>query len=363
MTILTSTSSGTYKAQIRSALDKGFKQLYTGTCTESEQAAARNLVRKWFGDAAAETVTQVKNATEIRELIGDFQKDPQRKQVFCVWTFNPAAKPPHKTPLENLADEVDAARAKPESPLAKRARELREARHEPPASEVEIVTAAQDNQAALASIATAIQSHIDVITGHEGAFEEATLEHRLEIGLHIAKAQEIFTVKNDQRQGIGGRPSETLSTVDTVSESPPVGHGFVTWLAQSIPLLKRPTAYRYATAYRALDLPLTAKPAEIRAKLKTLRHQAGKQNLPMPTLAALVKAAPKPPKPESLIIAIPKTSKELKLQDAREIFHGWMATFDLALKRGHLDALDKKGLEQLADFTATVRDRIKARLK
>lgn len=88
MTILTSQTSGTNKAQIRSDLSKGFRKLYTATSTESEASAARAVVKKWFGEAAASTVRQVKDSTEIRVLLGEFQKDPQRKQVFNVWTFD-----------------------------------------------------------------------------------------------------------------------------------------------------------------------------------------------------------------------------------------------------------------------------------
>jgi hypothetical protein len=91
MTILTSSTSACYKAQIRSSPERGFEQLYTATCTESELCAAKTVVRKNFGHPAAESVRQVKDADEIKQLTGDYFRSPQIKQVFNVWTFNPQA--------------------------------------------------------------------------------------------------------------------------------------------------------------------------------------------------------------------------------------------------------------------------------
>jgi hypothetical protein len=92
MIILTSDTSGTYKAQIRSDLKSGFKQLYTATCTMGAEQAAKTVVGKNFGPAAAETVKQIKSAAEIADLTGDFAKDAKRKQVFLYWSFDQTAK-------------------------------------------------------------------------------------------------------------------------------------------------------------------------------------------------------------------------------------------------------------------------------
>lgn len=88
MTILTSFTSATYKAQIRSTVANGFRQIYTGTCTEGAKRAATNLVAKYFGDNAAATVRQVKDPAEIKSLVGKFFDDPKRKQIFDIWTFD-----------------------------------------------------------------------------------------------------------------------------------------------------------------------------------------------------------------------------------------------------------------------------------
>lgn len=92
MIILTISTSACYKAQIRSSPERGFKQLYTATCTESELCAAKTVVRKNFCHAAAESVRLLKDADEIKQHLGDFFADPRRKQVFNVWTFNPQAR-------------------------------------------------------------------------------------------------------------------------------------------------------------------------------------------------------------------------------------------------------------------------------
>lgn len=92
MTILTSYTSNTYKAQIRSSVATGFKQLHTGSCTAGERQAAQRIVAKWFGDAAAQTVRPVKDPAEAAALVGNFMTSPNRKQVFALWAFEPKPK-------------------------------------------------------------------------------------------------------------------------------------------------------------------------------------------------------------------------------------------------------------------------------
>ena len=87
MTILTSYSASTFKAQIRSSLQNGFKAIYTATSTSSEAFAAQAVVRKYYGEKAASTVRQVTDKDRILELVGDFFRDPKRKQVFNVYEF------------------------------------------------------------------------------------------------------------------------------------------------------------------------------------------------------------------------------------------------------------------------------------
>jgi hypothetical protein len=256
-----------------------------------------------------------------------------------------------KLPIEILADKTAAERKSSSNPQS-----------------CEIVTDAECTRADLRASAERINQTIELIKGHEEAFDGATLEHRLCIGLEIARAQEAFGMTRAEAGTLGGRPEETLPTVGKVSAKPAESAanplGFSNWIRKETPDLPRSTAQRYASAFRSLGIDSAeATPQRIQAKLKDLNHHADKNSLPRPTLAALVKQAPKLPKPENLTIIVPKSSKQLKLEDARETYHLWMETWDKALKHGHLENLDKKGLLQLQEFTATVRDRIKARLK
>ena len=92
MFILTSQSFDTNKAAIHSAPENGCRVLYRATCTSGELDAARAVVRKYFGEAAAASVRPVTSPEEIRTLTGDSFDSPRRKQVFGVYAFNPRAK-------------------------------------------------------------------------------------------------------------------------------------------------------------------------------------------------------------------------------------------------------------------------------
>lgn len=235
-----------------------------------------------------------------------------------------------------------------------------------PSSEVEIVTAAQVDTAELSGLADAITRSREIIHKHESACHETTLEHYLDAGQMLARAQEIFTLSKTDQLAAARDSKALMSTVDIrQQESPEIlaSRGFSAWLTAELPTLKRPTAIRYATAYRALDLPLTAKPAEIRAALKTLRHQAGKAGAPMPTLATLVKTAPKPPKPETLTITTAPDTRQQRLEDARELIQRWQDQWEKIVRGGYLEELGPRDLQSLKEFHLSLGDRIKARLK
>lgn len=88
MTILVSQTRRCWKAQIRTCVQTGFKPVYHATSTQSEEAAARAVVRRWFSERHADTVREVRDPDEIRSLIGSFNDNPRRRQLFGVWTFN-----------------------------------------------------------------------------------------------------------------------------------------------------------------------------------------------------------------------------------------------------------------------------------
>lgn len=225
-------------------------------------------------------------------------------------------------------------------------------------SDTEIVSAEEGLQLDLAGLAEVINTRIDTITGHEDAFEEATLEHRLEIGREIAKAQGQFGLNIAEKTAVARDSKALLSRRD----NSPNTIGFAAWLIKEIPRLKRPTAIKYATAYQGLGLGENADNRAIKERIKKLRHEAGKAGKPMPSLGSLYKAG-KPEKKEPLQIETPKDTAQLRLEDARETFALWRETFETALQRGQLDDLDEPGLKELKEFLAYARDRVNKRLK
>lgn len=232
----------------------------------------------------------------------------------------------------------------------------------------EIITDQEYVAVALESAAEVINEHIDLITQHEDSFNESTLEPRLIIGLEIAKAQEAFGMSNEGRARLGGETKAALSRRDIADGIPAVLSanplGFTAWIGKNIPRLNRTTALKYATAFRSLGISTNeANVSRIRAKIKDLRHHAGKSNLPMPTLNTLYKQGKPAPSKEPLKIEGPADTPQMRLEDARESFHLWKEQFETMLRRGQLDDLDRKGLEDIKEFLAGARDRINARLK
>jgi hypothetical protein len=69
----------------------------------------------------------------------------------------------------------------------------------------------------------------------------------------------------------------------------------------------------------------------------------------------------KPEKPEKP--RIEKSEKQDRLEDAREYIFEWKEAWEKFVKRGHLDDLTPRDLEDLKEFQLSVRDRINARIK
>ena len=90
MIILTQQSGGTNTAQIRTHKDQGFRILYRASSTESEGAAARAVVRKYFGAAAAATVQRVPTH-EINQHVPS-ANNRKRCNPVLVWTFNSTSR-------------------------------------------------------------------------------------------------------------------------------------------------------------------------------------------------------------------------------------------------------------------------------
>lgn len=92
MILLTSYTAATYKSQIRSSPENGFKVLYNGSCTMGAEHAAQNLVTKYYGSAAGKTLSEINDPAEIRPHTGNWTSRTKPSQGFRFWTFNPSAR-------------------------------------------------------------------------------------------------------------------------------------------------------------------------------------------------------------------------------------------------------------------------------
>jgi hypothetical protein len=226
---------------------------------------------------------------------------------------------------------------------------------------LEVITESEEHASRLSAIAEIISDHIGLITKHEDAFQEATLEPRLLIGQQILAAQEIFGLTRQQAGNLGGRPSTSDNRVtrDTVSDEV-TSMGFSGWLAANIPALKRPHAYKLATAYKALSLPADASLPKIRDAVKTLRHKSGKAGEAMPTIDTLYRAG-KPPKDAPKLPA-PENPADLA-GEARVNVTVWIETWDKIQRTGDLDYLGKPDLAPLEQFLTTTREYVRHLIK
>lgn len=230
-------------------------------------------------------------------------------------------------------------------------------------TQVEVITEAEANRADLRRSAERIASAIEIIKGHESAFEESTLEHRLIIGREIATAQQLFGLSVSEKMEVAREGKALLSRRDNSPAPAPNFLGFSSWLTTEIPDLKRTTAIKYATAFRGTGIRLgEATDAKIRSKIKDLRHQASKAGLPMPSLGMLYKQG-KPSKEKIQYLPPAPPSLEDLAGEARVRFHEWMGEWDLMVKVGHLEPLGKADLAPIEQFLTTCRDQIRNRIK
>lgn len=147
----------------------------------------------------------------------------------------------------------------------------------------------------------------------------------------------------------------------TKHDQKPDSLGFTAWLCREIPRLKRPTAIKYATCFKSLGLPNDAPDAKIRAKIKDLRHAAGRDNQPMPSLNTLYKAG-LPPK-DAPRLAPPQEDPEDLAGEGRVHLHEWMRSWDRTVSLGYLEHLSAADLQPVMDFLTTCRDLVRLRIK
>lgn len=87
MIIITTDIGQTYKAKLYTPLELGMKFKFEATCTAGHLCAAKQVVRKNYGNEAAESVRVVSCIEEITSLIGDYASRPRSPRSFRVYTF------------------------------------------------------------------------------------------------------------------------------------------------------------------------------------------------------------------------------------------------------------------------------------
>lgn len=224
----------------------------------------------------------------------------------------------------------------------------------------EIITAAEAAAAELRQHAETINDSINLIVQHEEAFKESTLEPCLLIGREITKAQELFGIFDHSQRNIEGRNQHT-GEAKSRPVTRPDSLGFAAWLGREIPRLKKPTAYKYATCFKALGLPVDAPDSKITAKIKDLRHVASRDSEPMPSLNTLYKAG-LPPKDDAPRITHKPDPEDLA-GEGRVQLHDWMGTWDTIVRLGYLEPLSASDLQPVMDFLTTCRDLVRLRIK
>jgi hypothetical protein len=142
----------------------------------------------------------------------------------------------------------------------------------------------------------ALEAQREILISKEEAFLDGSLINRLKIGLHCLKAHALFAVTSHADRGARKSSSRRDELSATTFES---------WLGDSAPWLKKPTAYKYMTALKGLSLDEKATEEQVEFTLDSLRASHASRNLPSPTLASLIAAAteaiaPPPPEPPKL---------------------------------------------------------------
>lgn len=292
MIILVSYTAATYKAQIRSSLEGGFKPLYNASCTMGEEQAAKAVVRKFFNEAAAQSVRQVIDQGELRSHIGDFKSDPQRKQTFTYWVFN-----------QNARDKTRMT--KDQGPKDKE----RSTKHE-------------EQSSALPPLATVVSSIAEVqdqLAAADLQHARNTLADRVWLGCLCLQGKEHHSLPVNAR---GQGRKKITSTRRTDSEPTALvinPQGFLAWLGLAVPGVAQPTAYKYMDAAKGLGLDAWSTEKEVR-KLVAQRLAEFDQREQRLTLAMLAAQGKEIAEPGSDQGPGKKTLDQIKTETVQSLF-------------------------------------------
>lgn len=267
MIVLVSYTAATYKAQIRSAIDRGFKTIYTASCTMGEKQAAETVVRKNYGEAAAETLRQVIDQDELRTYIGDFKADPQRKQVFTYWAFDHTVVTRKSTPTNE-----------PVKPTTKK-------------------PAPQQGPANLPTLSSVVDGIKTVQAGLDAAdvqHQRNTLADRVWLGCLCLQGKEHHSLPVNAR-GQGRKKITSTRRSDSAPTALVINpQGFLAWIALAVPGIAQPTAYKYMDAAKGIGLDAWSTEAEVRALVaqRLAEFDQREQRLTLGMLATQGKEAP-----------------------------------------------------------------------
>mgnify|MGYP000962019337 CR=1 FL=1 len=256
--VLVYPSSGTYRASVRAA--KG--PAYTATCTMGEAEAARAVVEKYWGKAAAKTVREIRDARELEEL-GITAERRARRAQFYPFVF----------------DETMKAKKSIVSPPAPE-----------PASQA---------LRPLTEIVAGIGAALEAIAAADHQFQRATLADRVWIGVGCLAASEHHALSASQKGRLGGRGRKAILRVEQLSPDTVHPQGVLAWFSQHIAGVALPTVYKYMAAARGIGLDAWATEAETRALVARwiADFDARETPLTLKMLAEQGKEPPPPPEP------------------------------------------------------------------
>lgn len=199
--------------------------------------------------AICQAASLIEAVSHVKKLSAnkDAYSDTHLREIFqAALTREVRSKPQRRAIIQAIKNALKKLPPEtPETPPSKRAKPIT----------TEVIT---PKDGILLDASKALEKLRKVVVAHEEKFAAATLGPRLQIGLQCLKAYHVFVVN----PGKGGRPKKTV-TRDGLSTG-----GFEGWLATECQWLKKPTAYKYMTAVRGLQLDHDATEKQVAAALK-----------------------------------------------------------------------------------------------
>lgn len=139
----------------------------------------------------------------------------------------------------------------------------------------------------------AITFHTGIIEERIAALHAEVLPTQLKIGLYCLRAHLSFSIQSPAKRG-SMKGTKKLVHVDELSSQ-----GFEGWLSKNHPTIKKPTAYRWMTAFKGLGLNESATEKDVDKELAKITDKAlSLKFLCDAALEAVSPPAPEPPRIE-----------------------------------------------------------------